>query len=227
MNAGLYHNKYRVSSARAQWWDYAWHGAYFVTICTKDKEHSFGEIKHDKMELSNAGILADVFWHEIKQHSKHVELDAFVVMPNHIHGILIMDGLEDATDNIETRQSDLKTRQSDVETRHALSLPEPEPKPKPKPEPETIHKSPSSNELDDLSKTFGEQRFRNQGKNTVSSIVGSYKSAVTKHIHRLGLKAEWQTRFYDHIIKDDVEFNRIVDYIEHNVIAWEKDKFYK
>ena len=220
MNEGLYHNKYRISSARAQWWNYAWHGAYFVTICTKNREYTLGEIKDDKMELSNAGILADVFWHEIKQHSKHVELDAFVVMPNHIHGILIMDGLEDvADDNVETRQSniDVETRQSDVETRHALSLQETEP----------IQKSPSTNELDELSKTFGEQRFRNQGKNTVSSIVGGYKSAVTKHVHRLGLKSEWQPRFYDHIIKDDAEFNMIANYIEHNVINWGKDKFYK
>src|SRR5690554_8149802 len=86
-----YQNKYRIESARAQWWDYGWNGAYFITICTKNREHFFGEIKEGKMALSRLGVIADVLWHEIPNHSKYAELGDFVVMPNHIHGILILD----------------------------------------------------------------------------------------------------------------------------------------
>jgi len=72
----------------------------------------------------------------------------------------------------------------------------------------------------------GQQRFQNQGKNTISSIIGSYKSAISKHTHRLGYKMDWQSRFYDHIIRDDAEYCRIADYIETNVAKWTNDEFF-
>jgi REP element-mobilizing transposase RayT len=103
-----YMNKYRSESARAQWWDYGWNGAYFITICTADREHFFGEIKNGKMILSPTGVIADLLWHEIKNHSKFVELGDFVVMPNHIHGILILDKPKTTTIG-ETKQTIDKT----------------------------------------------------------------------------------------------------------------------
>ena len=90
-------NKYRITSARASWWNYGWAGAYFITICTQNREHFFGEIENDKMILSPCGVLADVFWHEIKNHAKNVELGTFVVISNHIHEILILNGNADST----------------------------------------------------------------------------------------------------------------------------------
>ena len=131
------------------------------------------------MQLSSIGIIANVFWHEIHHHAQQVELGAFVVMPNHIHGILVLDG-----NNTDVSQQIPPTQ-----------LP-------------------------------GEQRFQNQGKNTVSSIIGSYKSAVSKHAHRLGFDFVWQSRFHDHIIRNDAEYQRINDYIELNPENWDKDKFY-
>lgn len=198
---GKYKNKYRIASARASWWDYGWAGAYFITICTQNREHLFGEIEHGVMHLSHLGILADVFWYEIPNHSKNVELGAFVVMPNHVHGILILNG---NGDNVGVGVG------ADVETGHALSLPPPPP--------------PPPNEKIPF---HGQQRFQNQGKNTVSSIIGSYKSAVTRHANRLGLGNGWQARFHDHIIRNDAEYQRINDYIEQNPINWKQDKFFK
>ena len=75
------------------------------------------------------------------------------------------------------------------------------------------------------SQIIGQKRFQNQGKNTLSSILGSYKSAVTKHVHRLGYEFEWQSRFYDHIIRDNESFRRIEKYIENNIENWGDDKF--
>lgn len=65
--ADKFQNKYRIPSARMQTWDYRWAGAYFITICTKDTAHYFGELINNKMKLTNVGVLADVFWHEIKK----------------------------------------------------------------------------------------------------------------------------------------------------------------
>jgi REP element-mobilizing transposase RayT len=179
-----YLNKYRSESARAQWWDYGWNGAYFITICTADREHFFGEIKNGKMILSPTGVIAELLWHEITNHSKFVELGDCVVMPNHIHGILILD----------------------------------------KPN-ETTHTK-TTTTINETKKTISQNRFQNIGKNTVSSIIGSYKSAVTKHANRLGLKNGWQTRFHDHIIRNDAEYQRISNYIVNNPNKWIEDKFY-
>ena len=197
-----FQHKYRIASARASWWDYGWNGAYFITICTKNREHFFGKIENGQMQLSGIGILADVFWHEIKNHAKNVELGAFVVMPNHIHGILILDKPENEP---FANGNDVHN----VETRHALSL-----------QPPIQPQSPA------------QQRFQNQGQNTVSSIIGSYKSAVTKHCNRLqltdndGVVFGWQSRFHDHIIRNDAEYQRINDYIENNPKNWDNDKFH-
>ncbi len=188
MSQGKFQNKYRISSIRAQWWDYGWNGAYFITICTQDRKHYFGEIRNNKMVLSHAGIIADLLWHQIPMHHDNVELGDFVVMPNHIHGILIID----KQNNIDNTVMD-----NIVETGHALSL----------------------------SPIPGSQRFQNIGKNTISSIVGSYKSAVTKNANRLGYPHQWQKLFYDNIIRSNNDYQRISDYIVSNPENWTKDKF--
>jgi REP-associated tyrosine transposase len=190
--------KYRVESSRLQHWDYGWNGAYFITICAKNKKCYFGDVVDEVMKFSLIGVLADVFWHEINNHSKNVELGAFVVMPNHIHGILILSG-NDINGEINGHGG-----VGMVETRHALSLQQRRQK----------------------TETVGDNRFQNQGKNTISSIVGSYKSAVSKHVHRLGFDFTWQPRFYDHIIRDEQSYNRIERYIMDNPRTWHDDKFY-
>lgn len=188
-----FQNKYRIGSTRLQKWDYSWNAAYFITICTANRENYFGEIENQKMKLSHAGVLADVFWHEIKNHAQNIELDEYIVMPNHLHGIIILKGNDNASPNIETR--------------HALSLPQ-------------------QTQNNQNAKIPGQQRFQNQGKNSVSSMIGSYKSAVTRHANRLGLEMNWQSRFHDHIIRDDEEFQRIKNYIINNPANWTDDKFF-
>jgi putative transposase len=217
--AEKFQNKYRTASARAAWWNYGWSGAYFITICTAHRKHFFGEIEDHKMQLTGIGILADVFWHEIKYHAKNVELGAFTVMPNHIHGILILDNPQDCDVNVRNEGVDHVGGNVHVETRHALPLQQPP--------------SSSSPPQQLLSPPLlpSQQRFQNQGQNTVSSIVGSYKSAITKHANRLGLTYQdtafgWQPKFHDHIIRNDEEYLRINDYIENNPQNWEKDKFF-
>ncbi len=192
---GTFQNKYRIASTRAPWWDYGQDAAYFVTICTAGRKHFFGDVVNGIMKLSHVGIIADLLWNGIKNHAKNIELDEYVVMPNHVHGILILNGNRVA---------------HNVETTHALSLPPPSPPP---PSPR-------------FPPPFAKSRFQNQGKNTLSSIIGSYKSAVTKHAHRLGFEFEWQSRFHDHIIRNEEEYQRIANYIRVNPTKWCGDKFY-
>ena len=137
-----FRNKYRIPSARLQSWDYSNNGAYFITICTQNRNHFFGKIINQEMQLSEIGKLAQKYWLEIPEHFPFVALGNFVMMPNHFHGILIIDKTEPPA-IVEIRQSLVSTIVSSHET-------------------------------------IGQSRFQNQGKNTISSIVGSYKSIVTK-----------------------------------------------
>ena len=115
-------------------------------------------------------------------------------MPNHLHGILILEGnnseLENEIINGGTVGKD-------------IPLP-----------------------YDKNDKTPDQTRFQNIGKNSISSILGSYKSAVTKHINRLGFDSAWQVRFHDHVIRNEKEFITIQNYILTNIENWENDCFF-
>lgn len=207
-----FQDKYRISSTRLQNWDYTWNAIYFVTINTHGQEEFFGEIKKGKMILSSLGTIADVFWHEIRNHFSVVDLDAFVVMPNHIHGILAINNpankQKETGHALSVQQGKDKVGGTDsapnVKTRHALS-------------PQSLGQQ--------NGKTPGQNRFQNQGKNSLSSIVGSYKSAVSKHAHRLGYRFDWQERFHDRIIRNEEALLKARKYIENNVANWKDDPF--
>ncbi len=86
----LFKDKYRIESARLKGWDYRNAGCYFVTICTKNRGHYFGQILESEIHLSALGEIAACYWREIPKHHANVELDEFVIMPNHIHGIVVI-----------------------------------------------------------------------------------------------------------------------------------------
>ena len=89
-----FNNKYRIPSARLQSWDYGKNGAYFITICTKDSLHFFGKVENGVMNFNENGNLAMHLWSEIPIHFPYTELGNFIVMPNHVHGILIIEKSE-------------------------------------------------------------------------------------------------------------------------------------
>lgn len=93
-----FQNKYRIPSARLQGYDYGSNGMYYVTICTKDRLPYFGKIvsivgtdNYPSLQTTEIGKIAITYWQEIPRHFPFVELDKFVVMPNHIHGILFFN----------------------------------------------------------------------------------------------------------------------------------------
>lgn len=178
--AGKFMNKYRIPSARHPYWDYTSEGAYFITICTADRIHYFGEIENGKMKYTPVGALANVLWFEIKNHNQNVALGEFVVMPNHIHGILILTG-RDVARNVSTGTNPSVNERMAQISPHAHS---------------------------------------------VSVIIRSYKSALTKHCNRLEFDFAWQTRFHDHIIRNQQAFETISNYIIQNPKNWKEDRFH-
>lgn len=78
-------------------YDYAQSGAYFVTVCTCNRANLFGEIQGGEMVLSHMGEIAMQRWIALDEHHPHIELDACVVMPNHLHGIIVFSGTLPAT----------------------------------------------------------------------------------------------------------------------------------
>lgn len=79
-------------SIRLKGYDYSQAGAYYVTICTNNRECLFGDVKNGKMELNNAGWMVEKIWFELPKHYVGVGIDAFQIMPNHIHCIIIFVG---------------------------------------------------------------------------------------------------------------------------------------
>jgi REP element-mobilizing transposase RayT len=203
LKVAKFKDTYRTDSIRASWWDYGRPAAYYVTICSRGRVCYFGDVQHKKAVLSRTGVLAEVLWNEIPLHRQGVSLGPYVIMPNHIHGIVILEPEIFPSDTDDSDPTDHK-----VETGRALSL------------------SKTSNDDTDSDETPGQGRFQDIGKNTLSSIVGAYKSAVTKHANRLGLEHGWQAKFYDRIIRSDTEYQRISTYIETNPAHWSEDEFF-
>jgi putative transposase len=170
----LYRNQYRIESARCPNWDYTTNGVYFVTICTRDRVCTLGEVVNGEMLLSMAGAIVAEEWQKTPEIRSNLALDAWVVMPNHFHGIIL---IHNPSPPVETFRRNVSTRESRLQP------------------------------------------------NSLGSIIGQFKSICTKRIRASGLtEFGWQTRFYDHIIRDDAATLRIRDYILHNPQTWDLDK---
>ena len=137
-----------------------------MTVCTHNRECLFGEIQNEEMELNALGQIVWDRWNRIPNHFKHVQLDAFQIMPNHIHGIVIID-----------------------DCRGGVTPP--------------------------------------LRKPTLGLIVAYFKYQSTKEINASretpGEKI-WQRNYYDRIIRNEDELNKIKEYIINNPLKWELDK---
>ncbi|HEX6899104.1 MAG TPA: transposase [Thermoanaerobaculia bacterium] len=89
----LFRNRYRIPSARLVSWDYRWAGGYYVTICTLGRVHWFGEVVDGEVLLSRIGEVIALEWLKIPRSHPRVILDEWIVMPDHLHGILIFRGM--------------------------------------------------------------------------------------------------------------------------------------
>ena len=160
-------------STRLRDFDYSGVGAYFVTVCVGGHECLFGQIADCEMRLSGLGEIVQECWSAIPDHFSTVELAEFVVMPNHLHGVIVIH---------------------DVGATHA---------------------SPS--------------RRAGPAPLSLGAIIGSFKSAVAKRINAMrGTTGApvWQRNYYEHIIRNEADYNRIAEYIEHNPMRWVEDSLH-
>jgi len=89
-----FNDKYRIESTRHPNWNYSSNGIYFITICTLNKNHFFGKIIKNKVLLSEKGKIATNHWKEIVKYYPQVILEDFVIMPNHVHGLIRIKNVE-------------------------------------------------------------------------------------------------------------------------------------
>ena len=185
-----FQGRFRIASTRLKDWDYSAAGWYFVTICTRNHRPFFGEIFEDKVELSSLGEMAFKMWQDIPRHHSGVGLDEFVVMPNHIHGVIILSSEEQGA-----------SRAKPVETLHATSV-----------------QSSMNEKMAGISPRKG----------SLSVMIRSYKAAVTRWSRRNGIEGfTWQSRYFDHVIRNKESLRKIRRYIRENPMKWALDRYYQ
>ena len=186
--------KNRRRSIRLTGYDYSHSGAYFVTVCTYHREHLFGKISDEEMILNTYGKIILNQWHGISHHYQNVQLDQFQVMPDHVHGIVF---ILDECGRGRAKHSGFGFGESFKD--------------------QTENASP----LQDL------DRPRGTKPGSLSSIMQNFISVTTRKINRIrkspGARL-WQRNFYEHIIRNDNELNKIRDYICYNPLNWTLDR---
>lgn len=168
---------------RLRYYNYASEGMYFITICTKNRLEILGNIKSngrnrnckmpvgaddpvrphkennkEKINLTPIGIIVDNCWKEIIKIYDDVETDEYVIMPNHIHGIINLTG--------------------------------------------------------------------GQSRPPLQKIIQGFKSVTTRECFKYGYKQIWQRNYYEHIIRNEKEYYKIVEYIRNNPLRWEDDTYF-
>ncbi|MCX5699502.1 MAG: transposase [Candidatus Omnitrophica bacterium] len=174
-------------SIRLADYDYSRAGYYFVTVCVNERRNLFGDIDGGKIMLNGVGIMVEDNWNKLQQRFKFIELDEFIVMPNHLHGVIVIVGAP----LVGAQNGDVVT--------------------------------------DD-----GDDGATTRVAPTLGDVIGAFKSITTNEYIRnvknknwLSFnKYFWQRNYYERVIRDDNDLNRIREYIVNNPAKWEEDEYY-
>lgn len=206
-----FQNKYRIPSARLKNWDYGWNGSYFLTICTAKRRHFFGEIRNGEMHLNDAGMMADKLWGEIPEHFPFSLLGEYVIMPNHVHGILMIDKTGMDRDGIG---------------KDAINRVSAGPGPGPGAGAVTVTGSIIGTGNGTVTGNTGGITGNHNPmiQENISRVIRWYKGRTTFELHKSIPGFGWQSRFHDYIIRDDASYQRISEYIRNNPGNWKDDE---
>ena len=177
-------------------YDYSCGGFYFVTVCTKDKKHLFGEVRNGGMELNEAGKMIELVWREIANKFPFVQFDYFTIMPNHIHGIIQIVGAD-----LCVRPLNLHPRSSSPNERTSGVGP-------------TRRSGPTHRSAPTLGRVM--QWFK-----TIS--INYYIHGIKNHGWRPFKDKLWQRGYYDHVIRHEGDLNRVRQYSQENPLKWKLD----
>jgi len=180
--------KYRIQSTRLKNYDYSSEEAYFIIFCTKDREHFFGEIINEKLQNTEQSKICQTCWLGLPNHYPNYVLDSFVIMPNHVHGILMISNA--------AHYCKYTVRDAGM-VRDAI------------------------NRVSTGGITQNNNPMLHQN---LSTIIRWYKGRTTFELRKINPKFAWQSRFYDHIIRNDNELDSVREYILNNPVNWEKDQ---
>jgi REP element-mobilizing transposase RayT len=211
--------KYRIESNRCQFWDYSAPAHYFITICIENRECILGHVQQGKMILSEFGQIVETEIKKISEYHHRALVDAWVVMPNHIHLIITLCGY-DANNGTAGGDVDGNNNRgifdTGVDKIHEFYL-----------QPSLTKQSglSSTPTIDEI------KQYRKQRRNMlIPKILGKLQQQTSKHINILRgtpTRKNWQHDYYDHVIRDKESFRRIYDYILNNPKKWEDDKFHR
>ncbi|MEH2412473.1 transposase [Nostoc sp.] len=201
-NKPKYKGKYRIDSTRLPAWSYASNAGYFVTICTDGKKYFFGDVVEGEMQRSPIGEVAHKLWYEIPNHFSNCQIDSFCVMPNHIHGILVINQTQEGDAVNQTQQEDAvnaRTQEEDAMNRVSTR---------------------GDGQRGGVTGLFNPML----SKNSLSNIIRWYKGRCTFEINQIYEGFGWQGRFHDNIIRNEFALDKIRQYIINNPINWERDR---
>ncbi len=185
--------KFKNRVPKNPFWDYSSPGAYFITICTKNKVNYFGGISSSQQKgsdslirLSEIGEIAKKNWSQIPDHFPFIRLDEYVIMPDHVHGILFMTDPDSFVDNGGTQDFASVLRGDKIIGVQNL---------------ESIGQN--------------NNKFGPQSKN-LASVIRGYKASVKSYATINNIDFHWHTRYHDRVIRNIEEYNRIRSYIREN-----------
>lgn len=203
---------HRRQSIRLSGYDYASGGAYFVTVCSQSRECLFGDVVNGVMELNDAGLMVQTVWDELPDWFSCVRIDHLVIMPNHIHGIIMLNEIAKCRG-----KSCIRPVKSGI--RPAMNN-------RPRPDGRPITKG--------KPRIHGDHKDRPYGTlaNTLGRVIQAYKS-ITTHRYIRGVnenhwpsfnKRLWQRNYYEHVIRNENDLMKIREYIDDNPAQWEIDE---
>lgn len=193
-------------SIRLKGYDYRWQGAYFITICTQDRARLFGTVVEGEMHMNDAGRMVRRWWNELNRKLPNVQTDAFVIMPNHIHGIIIIHAV-----GADLRVCPDDTMDARTDAGHAHI------------DTGGAHTNVRGAHTDTGGAHIGAP---------LQEIVQWFKTMTTneyiRHVKNDGWtpfrKRLWQRNYYEHIIRNNGSMNRIRRYIVENPLWWYLDR---
>ena len=218
-NPNIHHRK----SIRLKGYDYSQAGLYFITICVNRRGNPlwlpFGNIKNGEMMLNDAGRMVENEWWKLPQRFSNIELHEYVAMSNHFHAIIEIVGATLVVDQNDEKKT---VAQNDRNEQNNLA------------QPETVQPETVQSETVQPENQMGQpQGIAPTAKpKTVGDMVGAFQSIVTveyiRGVKQLGWQPFngklWQRNYWEHIIRDELSYQRISEYIINNPKNWDNDK---
>jgi REP element-mobilizing transposase RayT len=229
-NPNIHHRR----SIRLKGYDYSQNGLYFITICTQNREHLFGTITNGQMALNPMGEIAHTEWFKTASMRPNIRLHEFIAMPNHIHGIIeiiptpphpVRTHCMRPPDMPNHGQSERLGRVQRAPTNAATTDNHGQS------EPGRVQHAGDIVRAHCMRPHDAPPITNNHGQRapTVGDIVRGYKSAVTKRINEIrnisGVPV-WQRNYHEHIIRNEIAYLRISEYIQANPRRWQDDNYH-